>query len=239
MARKITGKSPEKSSLGYMNYRGLIKESMLLYRRYHSIMLATFSYPILMAMVSFLYDPSEPQVFLMPLLIFLLWSLSMLITNMFAVLPGDLRTFMIFPMGWSRLIAARNSILFLAVMLSILTVTVVTIVLYDITLGSVIVFLVDSMIVLIVVVSSGNILSARSPRPFPQNTFCWKALAIIVIAVFANTLLVVSNLFGELWYAVIIATALTLAVGFYRLSVSRSARILEKNVHNILDAVNE
>ncbi len=222
-----------------MRYSQLFRQTILLYKRYHSILMVVFLYPTFMIVSSFFQGSLNPLFLLMPGLFLVLWSLSMVITNIFATLPGDLRSLMIFPLDWTKIIIARNGILFLSMAVSILLALFLVSIMYESNSSFLLSFLVHSGVVLTTALGVGNILSARSPRPFRQSIFSWKGLVMIIVPVLANGLLVISSSLGALWYAVTASTSLLLSCSFYRLSVWRTSEHLQNAVHRILGMVDE
>lgn len=222
-----------------MMFTSMLRQSSLVYRRYHSVISIVISFPIFIGILFFLQNSYHPGFFLSPILFFLFLSYGVLTTNQFAVMPDDLLSHMIFPIKWISLIIARNSIIFSMIAFSVILIFASTRLFFMVDSKLLLFLFFHSIIVIPNVLGVGNILSAKFPKPFPQNAFSWKGFVVLFVAMFVYAVLGLSRFYGGFWYALIIIATLILSAAFYQLSVSRSAEILQKDLHDILKLVNE
>lgn len=222
-----------------MMFTSMLRQLTLVYKRYHFVISTVISFPILIGILSLLHGSYHPGFFLSPILFFLFLSYGVLTTNQFAVMPDDLLSHMIFPIKWISLIIARNSIILSLITLSVILIFTSTHFFFMVDSKLLLFPFFHSIVVIPNVLGVGNILSAKFPKPFPQNTFSWKGFVVVLVAMFVYGVLGLSRFYGGFWYALIIITMFILSAAFYQLSVSRSAEILQKDLHDILRLVNE
>lgn len=225
--------------MGIILFKAQFLESLLLYRRYQSILVAVFLYPLIIVVLYFLKDSFQSQFFLTPVILFLIWSLGTLITNLFATIPRDLMSFILFPIRWLYLIIARNGVVFSIAISSIFLILLLSHFLYEMDLFSLLLLFVHSIIVLLAILGLGNMLSAKFPKSFPQHAFSWKGFLVVFSTIILYGILGLSSLFGGFWYLFILITMVFLSGSFYHFSVSRSAKTLHHNIQDILEVMNE
>ena len=222
-----------------MRFKSQLQESFLLYRRYYSILVAVFIYPIIIVILYFFRDSFQPQLFLTPVILFLFWSLGTLITNLLAIVPRDLLSSILFPIKWLYLIFARNSVVFSVAILSIFLILSLSHFLYKIDISSLVLLFIHSVIVMLVVLGLGNMLSVKFPKPFPQNAFSWKGILVVFSTIMIYGILGISSLLGGFWSLFILIAMFILSGFFYQFSLSLSSRILRNNLQDIMEVVNE
>ena len=213
--------------------------TFFLFRRYQSILIAIFLYPLIVGVFYFFKDSFQLEFFLTSIILFLIWSLGSLITNQLAILPRDLVSYILFPIKWLFLIIVRNSLIFVIALISILLIFVLSFLLFNVDISSLIFLFIHSVIVVVILIGIGNMLSVTFPKPFPQNAFSWKGFAIMFVTITLYGILGIFSLLGSFWYLSVLIIMFILSGLFYHFSVSRSARTLSNNLQDILELVNE
>lgn len=219
---------------------GLIFRTMfLVLRRYQSILLTVILTPILVGVIQLYLDSSQLGPALMLLLFIILWSFSGIITNIFCVFHGDLRSLMLYPRRWILVTIFRNGIMFSAIMTSVAVMIVSMYFLCYIDLDYVAFLAFHSVVVVLTALSIGNTLSAKSPRPFPQNPFSWKGFLMMVPVILVSGLINTSYVVGGLLYQIIVLTMLTISLSLYYFSVLKSSSLLVSNLQHVIDSIDE
>ena len=209
----------------------VIKMSLILLMRYQHISLYIITTPLLLFITSF----SELRQLANHVIIILntnliLWIFIPFIINQLNFSPDDFKSLILFPIKWYQFLLARNIVLSSILLLSHLLSFIVIGLVYDSIFNFAIHVTVYNLVLILPIVSMGNLITIGYFRRNKDILFYTKILITIFITNFNLGIFIIGEkVFNKLILYLFLFLLLHVYLILYKISLNRSVRIIVKS----------